>query len=641
MYYSPERMNVNGSQQAETHAFQADVARLLHLMVHSVYSDRDIFLRELISNASDACEKLRYESISRPELASDSTAFSIVLSSDATAQTLTVSDNGIGMGREELEQGLGTIASSGTRAFLDKLTAAGATEAVGAELIGQFGIGFYSAFMVADKVVVRTRRAGAGEAWEWTSNGQGQYTLAPVAPEAAPNHGTAVILHLNSQSTGYLEPATLERVVREHSAAIAIPIELIDSPAAEPRRISLGTALWAKPKSSIKAEEYTEFYRDLAHQFDEPAAIIHWHAEGRHDYTVLAFVPGSRPLDLFDPTRKARGKLYVRRVLVSNETDLLPGWLRFVRIVIDSSDLPLNVSREMIQNSPILATIRKAVASRIVQELTRLAESEPTTYAKVWENFGAVLKEGLYEEPERRDTLFKLVRFCSSTHAAADRTLDEYVKTLRPNQTAIYYLLGADASRLAASPHLEGYRARGIEVLLLPDPVDAFWVATAAGFDGKPFKSITQGAADIAAVPLAEPAKEPTDSGSSAAFATLLAFVKQTLSSEVADVRASDRLSESPACLIAAEAGPDRRLQHILAMNGQSLPVVKPVLELNPSHSIVNAIAKRFQGDADKALVEDAAWLLLEEARIMDGEQPTNAASFAARLRRVLDRALN
>jgi molecular chaperone HtpG len=630
---------VSGTEHAQTHAFQADVARLLHLMVHSVYSDRDIFLRELISNAADACEKLRYESIPHPELASDSAGFSIVIAIDPDARTVTVTDNGIGMGRDELEQGLGTIASSGTRAFLERMTVSGAAENSGSELIGQFGIGFYSAFMVADRVVVKTRRAGTGAAYEWASEGKGEYSVAALALDQAPAHGTAVTVHLNSEAGAYLEPAHVERTVREHSAAVAIPIEMIDKTGAEPRRISPGTALWAKAKSAVTADEYAEFYRDLSHQFDAPALTVHWHAEGRHDYTVLAFVPGSRPLDLFDPARKGRGKLYVRRVLVSADTDLLPGWLRFVRIVIDSTDLPLNVSREMIQESPILATIRKAVATRIVQELGKLAETDAETYGKVWDNFGAVLKEGLYEEPERRDALFKLARFATSTQPV--RTLDDYVKARRPNQTAIYYLLGADAARLAASPQLEGYRARGIEVLLLPDPVDAFWVATAAGFDGKPFKSITQGAADIAAVPLTENAKAPPETAPDAAFATLLAFIKQTLASEVEDVRASDRLSESPACLIAGEAGPDRRLQSILAMNGRPMPVVKPVLELNPSHPIVTAISKRVQTDRDKSLVEDAAWLLLEEARIMDGEQPTDASRFAARLGRILDRALS
>jgi molecular chaperone HtpG len=628
------------TQTEQTHPFQADVARLLHLMVHSVYSDKDIFLRELISNAADACEKLRYESIGRPELNDDSVAFSITIALDPAARTLTIADNGIGMDRGDLEQGLGTIASSGTRAFLEQLTASGDQANAGVEFIGQFGIGFYSAFMVADKVVVSSRRAGSNEAWHWTSDGKGVYALAPLGVEKALPRGTRVVLQLNAAANRYLEPATVERIVREHSAAVAIPIEMIDKPDAAARSLSAGTALWAKPKASISKEEYAEFYHDLAHQFDAPALTIHWHAEGRHDYSVLAFVPGSRPLDLFDPTRKGRGKLYVRRVLVSTETDLLPGWLRFVRIVVDSTDLPLNVSREMIQESPILATIRKAVTSRIVQELSKAAEDDAANYAKIWENFGAVLKEGLYEEPERRDSLFKLARFSTSTHPKVGRTLDEYVKALRPNQTSIYYLLGDEASRLASSPQLEGYRARGIEVLLLPDPVDAFWVSTAAGFDGKPFKSITQGSADIASVPILDSSQPAREAGSSAAIATLLAFVKQTLASEVEDVRVSDRLSESPACLIAGETGPDRRLQRILALNGQSMPVIKPVLELNPAHRLITAIADRFRTDPDKTFVEDAAWLLLEEARIMDGEPPTNAANFAARLGRVLDRAL-
>ena len=299
--------------------------------------------------------------------------------------------------------------------------------------------------------------------------------------------------------------------MREHSGAVAVPIDLIDKPGAEPRRIADGAAIWAKPKSDITPEEYAEFYRSLSGQFDEPALTMHWRAEGRHEYTVLAFIPGSRPFDLFDPARKGRNKLYVRRVLITEDADLLPGWLRFVRLVVDSADLPLNVSREMIQESAVFAAIRKGVTNRIVQELTKLAESEPEKFAKVWEHFGAVIKEGLYEDPERRDAMFKIARFASTTHPDGDRTLADYVGALRENQTAIYYLTGDDAKRLAASPQLEGFRARDVEVLLLSDPVDAFWVSTAAGFDGKPFKSVSQGAADIKSIALDEGAPPPAE----------------------------------------------------------------------------------------------------------------------------------
>ena len=634
---------------ATSHAFQADVSRLLHLMVHSIYSERDIFLRELISNAADACEKLRYEALANPALMSEAPlAITIVL--DKGAGTLSVEDTGIGMSRADLETALGTIASSGTRAFLDKIgrktpsedetEAEGGGGASAADLIGQFGIGFYSAFMVADRVVVETRRAGEAEAWRWESDGKGAYTIAPLPTGDAPAHGSRVILHLNDASKNYLEPWAVERVVREHSGAVATPIALKDAPDAEARALTDGAALWTKPKSAITPEQYTEFYRTLGAQFDEPALTIHWRAEGRYEYTALAFVPGSRPLDLFDPARKGRTKLYVRRVLISDDADMLPGFLRFVRLVVDSADLPLNVSREMIQESAVFSAIKRGVANRVVQELVRCAANEPETYAKIWASFGPVLKEGLYENPERRDDLFKLARFTTLDHRDAPISLADYVAALRPNQTAIYFLAGDDVKRLAASPQLEGFRQRGIDVLLLPDPVDAFWTSTAVGYDGKPFKSVTQGAADIKIVPVKEGAETPEAAAPDAAVATLLAFMKQTLEGAVADVRPSDRLFESAACLVAPDDGPDRRLERMLAEHGRlDAGLSKPLLEGNPNHPLVKALAKRFGADEDRGLVEDAAWLLHDEARLMDGETLSEPAAFAARLTRVLEKA--
>jgi molecular chaperone HtpG len=621
----------------ETRSFQADVSRLLDLMVHSVYSEREIFIRELVSNAADACEKLRYEAIAVHDLIADGAPFTIRILLDKEAGTLSVEDNGIGMTRSDLDAALGTIASSGTKAFLDKIGSEAAAESK--NLIGQFGIGFYSAFMVADKVVVATRRAGADEAWLWESDGKGSYAVSPLDLAGAPARGTRVTLHMNEGSKDFLETYRIESLIKQHSGAVAVPIELVEKPGDEPRRVTDGAALWAKPKADVKPEDYTEFYRSLAGQYDEPALTIHWRAEGRHEYNVLAFVPGSKPFDLFDPQRKGRTKLYVRRVLITDEADLLPGWLRFVRAVVDTADLPLNVSREMVQQSPVFAAIRKGVTNRVVSELSKFSEQEKEKFATLWENFGAVLKEGLYEDPERRDPLFKMARFATSTHPEGGRSLADYVAALRPNQTAIYYLLGDDAKRLGTSPQLEGFRARGIEVLLLADPVDAFWVSNAVGFEGKPFKSVTQGAADIKLVPLADGADAPKTEDVGPKVATLLAYMKQTLAEAVEDVRASDRLSESPACLIAPEFGPDRRLEKILAQHGKLGTASKPVLEVNPTHPLVAALAEKFAGAADKAIVEDSAWLLHDEARIMDGEMPADAAAFAARLRRVMERA--
>ncbi len=617
-------------------------------MVHSVYSDRDIFLRELLSNAADACEKLRYEALADPSLAK--APFKIAIRLDKEAGILTIEDNGIGMTREDLAESLGTIARSGTRAFLDRIGAkpeqgvenegdeAGTSVATGpkVDLIGQFGIGFYSAFMVADRVEVFSRRAGSSEAFLWSSDGKGAFSIAPLQLDQAPDHGTRVVLHLNEGSKEYLEPYRLEQIVREHSSALTAPIAIVESPGAEPRQLSDGQALWTKPKSAITTQDYTEFYHNLSGQFDEPALTVHWRAEGRHEYTVLAFIPSLRPLDLFDPSRQGGAKLYVRHVLITDDAKILPRWLRFVRLLVDSADLPLNVSREMIQESPVFNAIKQGVSNRILQELTKLSENDPAKFAEIWGHFGSVLKEGIYEGPEKRDALLNISRFATSTHPEGARALKDYVAGMRENQTAIYHLLGDDLKRLAASPQLEGFRARGVEVLLLPDPVDAFWVTPAIGFDGKPFKSVTQGAADIKLIPLLEgSADEAADEASTAKLATLFALMKQVLESAVEDVRASDRLAQSPACLIAPDRGPDRRLEQLLAEHGQLGAATKPVLEVNPKHPLIQALGALI-GASDKQKIEDITWLIFDEARVMEGEQPSNAPDFATRLTRVL-----
>ena len=614
---------------ASSHGFTADVARLLQLMAHSVYSERDVFLRELVANAADACEKLRHEALSDASLAEKAGAPLVTIGLDKEKRLLTVTDNGVGMDEAELVSALGTIANSGTRAFLDRLGSE-KTEGLAQSLIGQFGVGFYSVFMVADKVEVATRRAGSDKAWLWTSEGKGTYTIEPVELEAAPAPavGTRVTLHLNAESDEFLESWRVERVLKEHSGAVAIPIDLIGAPGEEPRRISDGQALWTKSKSEITPEEYTDFYHQLSGQFDEPALTIHWRAEGRTEYTVLAFIPGARPLDLFDPLRKSRAKLYVRRVLISKEIDLLPAWLRFVRLVVDSADIPLNVSREMAQKSPLIGQIGKAITTRIAQEISKLAENEPEKFAQLWKNFGAVVKEGLHEDPSRRDEIFKIARFASTRAPEQARTLKDYVGDRRENQTAIYYLLGDDRKRLASSPQLEEFLARDVEVLLLEDPVDAFWVTSCVGYEGKPFKSVTQGAADLSLVPLKEGETAPEAPEAASEVAALATRLKETLKEHVEDVRLSSRLRDSAVCLIAPEHGLDRRLAKLLAEHGESGALGKPVLEINPRHAAILALAK--VGDGEEA--SDGAFMLLDLARIADGEPPLDAAAFARRL---------
>ena len=628
-------MTVADENRQESRAFDADVARLLHLIVHSVYSDKEVFLRELISNAADACEKLRYEAIAHPELLGDDPSLRITLSIDADKKCLSLEDNGIGMSRDELVQGLGTIAHSGTKAFMDRIEAAQAGE--GASLIGQFGVGFYSAFMVADHVDVFSRRAGAEEAWQWSSDGKGTFSVAPVPLESAPHRGTRVVVHLAEEAKDYLERFRLERMVRAQSGHVPVPIAVVEKPGEKPFELVDGAALWAKPKSEISTADYTDFYRSLTGHLDEPDLTVHFRAEGRHEYTVLAFVPGSRPFDLFDLDRKGRIKLYVKRVFITDEAEILPRYLRFVRGLVDSTDLPLNLSREMIQESPILMAIRKAVTSRMLTELEKLADKEPAAYAKIWDNFGAVLKEGIYEDVERRDALLALSRFKTSASAGAWRSLKDYVASLKENQTAIYYVAGDDIARLEASPHLEGFRARGVEVLLLTDPVDSFWVTSGASFEGKAFKSVTQGTADLTLIPRID-AKEEPPSQTDEAVTNFVAFIKETLGEAVSDVRASDRLTDSPVCLVAPETGLDRQLEKLLAGAGRLKVTAKPILEINPRHAIVVALASL--GEDDLAFKQDAAHLLFDEARVLEGERPADARMFSDRLGRLLTRSL-
>ncbi|MBY3095942.1 molecular chaperone HtpG [Rhizobium laguerreae] len=627
-------MTKTAEQTAESHVFEADVARLLHMMVHSVYSDRDVFLRELISNAADACEKLRYEAIETPSLLGADAENRITLTLDEESRQLVVEDNGIGMSRDEMIEALGTIARSGTRAFMERIEASKAAE--GAQLIGQFGVGFYSCFMVAERVDVVSRRAGTQEAWTWTSDGKGSYSVSPATSlTEAPSRGTRIVLHLMDDAKQYTSRWTVERIVKEQSGHVPVAIRLVEKPSKEPVQITDGTALWTKPKSDVSKEEYTDFYRGVSGQYDEPALTVHFRAEGRQEYTALAFIPGTQPFDMFDPERKGRMKLYVKRVFITDDADLLPTYLRFVRGLVDTADLPLNVSREMIQESPILTAIRKGITSRIVTAIEKLAESDAEAFLKFWENFGPVLKEGIYEDFERRAQLLTLARFRTSASNEGYRSLADYVKDAKEGQNAIYYLAGGSLDQLKASPQLEGFRARGIEVLLLTDSIDSFWTMNAPDYEGKAFKSITQGAADLAQ--FAKLDGQTMQEGDNDSAATFLAFAKEKLADQIADVRASDRLTESAVCLVASEDGYDRQMEKILRNAGRLQDAAKPILEINLLHPLIKAIAS-VEGDA--SYQEDAAFLLLDQARILDGDRPADPRRFAERLARVFQRSV-
>jgi molecular chaperone HtpG len=632
---SHDAETVTPTQTPQTHPFQAEVAELLRLMVNAVYSEADVFLRELISNASDACDRLRYEAIAKPDLLEAGGALAIRIAPDAKAGTLTVADTGIGMDRQELIDNLGTVARSGTRAFVQRLSEA----KDGAGLIGQFGVGFYSAFMVADRIEVTSRRAGAPEAWAWRSTGSAEFEIAPADADAAARvaRGTEIVLHLKDDAKRYLEAHEIERVVSTYSDHIQFPIELTTADA-EPRQINAASALWQRSKSELTPEDYKQAYRSLTGGFDEPAMTLHYKAEGRQSYAVLLFAPSTPPFDLFDPARKGRAKLYVRRVYITDDADLLPSYLRFVRGVVDSDDLPLNISREMLQNNPQVAQMRKAIAGRVIGEMESLATNEADAYAKAWEAFGRVIKEGIYEDPDRRDRLLAMSRF--ATTAGAARSLKEYVADLKPNQTDIYYLVGESAERLKSNPKLEAARARGIEVLLLTDPVDAFWTALPLGFDGKPLKSLSQGEVDFGLVPKLEPDAKP-DAGAppeEVDDAAVIAAAKAALGERVSDVRASQRLTDSAACLVAGGAGPDRELDRLLARH-KGAAGVKPILELNMRHPLVTALGRAGK-DTRAEDANDLAALLFDQACILDGEVPEDPAAFATRLNRLVVRGL-
>jgi molecular chaperone HtpG len=621
-----------GQMSEERLAFQAEVSRLLKLMVHSVYSEKEIFLRELISNASDACDKLRYEALTKPELAADDPDFKVRVIVDAKAKTIEVADNGIGMSRDELIAELGTIARSGTGAFLDQLTG---DEAKDVTLIGQFGVGFYSVFMVADKVEVVSRKAGDETAWRWASDGAGEFTVAEA--ERA-GRGTSVVVHLAKSEKRWLEPETIRGIVKTYSDHIALPIVLVEGDSETP--VNQASALWTRPKKDITDEQYKEFYHHAGHAFDDPWLTVHYKVEGKIEYAVLLFVPSATPFDLFDPTRKNRVKLYVRRVFITDDCqELLPPYLRFLRGVVDSEDLPLNLSREMLQSSPVLARLKTAITRRVLGELKKQAEKAPDDYARFWDNFGAVLKEGIYEDEARRDELLALARF-HSTAGEETTSLAAYLERAKEGQEAIYYISGDDLDGLRQSPQLEGYRARGIEVLLLTDAVDSFWLTAVDAFAEKPFRSVTRGAADLSEIEPEKTDEASDDDLREADIATVIAALKQNLGEAVKDVRASERLTDSAVCLVADEGDLDMHLERLLKAQQQLDFAASRILEINPRHQLIRALAERLKAQGGADAVGDIAQLLLDQARIVEGETLPDAAAFSRRLSAVLAKGL-
>src|SRR6266404_4267542 len=575
--------------KAETRSFQAEVSRLLDIVAHSLYSEKEIFLRELISNASDACDRLRYAALTEPALAEGDANYRVVLTPVKSSRTLTVADNGIGMNHDELVENLGTIARSGTAAFVKELSGEAKPDM---SLIGQFGVGFYSAFMVADRVEVLSRKAGEAEGWRWVSDGQGSFTVEP-----APNvpRGVRITLHMREGDDEFLEPQRLRQIVKTYSDHIALPIVLAEGNKEE--TINTASALWTRPRAEITPEQYKEFYHHVGHGFDEPWLTVHARAEGVLEYTYLLFVPSQKPFDLFDPERKPRLKLYVRRVFITDEgTELLPAYLRFIKGIVDSEDLPLNVSREMLQSNPMVTRIRQQLTRRVLSELGKKATEAPEEYAKFWDNFGAVLKEGLYEDRDQRDTLLELARFRSTTRDELV-SLDEYVAAMKPGQEAIYTITGDNLDLVKKSPQLEGFRARGVEVLLMTDPIDEFWVSAIGTYKEKPFKSATRGGVDLDKITPAEERKE-NEPEPPAKLASLIAIFKLALGDAVKDVRSSERLTDSAVCLIADEGDMDMHLERLLKQHRQLDTASKRILELNPRHKLIERLPARARAAA-------------------------------------------
>ena len=618
--------------ETKTFKFQTEVGKLLDIVASSMYSNTEIFLRELISNASDACDKLRYKAIEKPQLIKDDAEFKIKISLNKKDKILSVEDNGVGINDKELVETLGTIAKSGTSAFLENAKKNKNDEDMG--LIGQFGVGFYSAFMVADKVEVVTKKAGEKQAWKWTSDGKGEFSIEKTEKE---NRGTCVTLHIKKDAKEFLEEERVKHIVATYSDHIGFPIMLDDE------TINAASAIWTRPAKEITQEQHNEFYRHSTRAFDEPWMIMHNHAEGVIEYTNLLYIPSAKPFDLYEPERKSQIKLYVNRVFIAEDAKgLFPAYLRFVRGVVDSPDLSLNVSREMLQNDPKLAKIKNGLTKRVITELKKKVEKKPEEYTQFWTNFGAVLKEGLVEDASVRDKLLEICRFDSSNDEKLV-SLAEYVARMKTGQNAIYYITGEDKEKIQNSPHLEGFKAKGIEVLLLSDSVDDFWIQHIPEFDGKIFKSITRGAADLDEIKEDKKNKKDEDKQSKPpALDELIAAIKIELGESVKDVRTSKRLTDSPVCLIADDGDMDVNMERLLKQHGQLKGGAPRVLEINPTHSVIKKLAKRAK-DKDVGqdkMLKDAAHLLLDQARIAEGEVPNNPAEFGKRLNTVLAEVL-
>lgn len=611
---------------SESHVFSAEISKVLQLMIHSLYTNKDIFLRELISNASDACDKLRYEASQQDGLMEGGEALKITMSADEKAKTITIADTGIGMNREDLIANLGTIARSGTQEFFNALTGDSQKD-VG--LIGQFGVGFYSSFMIADRVIVRSRKAGDTQSWRWESDGLGSFTVVECDDHP---RGTSITLHIKNEAKEYLDRFKLKFIAQTYSDHISFPIELIGEDG-EIEPINEASAIWTRAKSDITDEQYQAFYRHVSHSPDKPYLTLHTKAEGTIEYTSLLFIPSMKPFDLYHPERRRRVKLYVKRVYITDEgVDLVPAYLRFLRGVIDSPDLPLNISRETLQANPALRKIREGVTKKVLADLSKQAKKDEAAYHEFWMNFGPVLKEGLCESDAPRDKIMDVCRF-ASTHGDALVSLEDYIGRMKEGQEAIYFLNADSLENARRSPQLEGFSKHGIEVLLLTDHVDDFWIGLNPKFKDKPLRSVLRSGADLESFGKkddAKPESEKTENTNQTE--ALIVKLKAIYGDQVRDVRTTAKLEESPVCLAVGEGDMDPRMERFL-MEHKQLPKGMPkILEINPTHPIIASMAAKLES----AAFEDRAWLLLDQARLQEGEPIPDAAAFARRMNAVL-----
>ena len=629
---------------AKQHDFEADTGKILDIVINSLYSEKEIFLRELISNASDALDKRRYMAATDQSLQSE-TGYAIHIVVDEKAKTLTISDNGVGMDDADMASALGTIARSGSKAFIEQIQAETSSDKKSKDafsLIGQFGVGFYSAFMVADKIDVISRKAGDEKAWHWSSDGKTGYSLDGAKRAQA---GTDITLHLKKGEKDFLDETRIGYLVRKYSDHLGYAVNWQPPKVDEPRQLNTGSAIWTRAKKDISEEDYTQFYRQIGAVYDEPFMTLHNSTEGMLNYTSLLFVPTSRPFDLFNPDRKSRMSLYINRVFITDECeDIVPPWLRFIRGVIDTPDMDLNVSREMLQKNPSVQKIGKALIKRILGELKKKKEKDPEAYEAFWDQFGMVLKEGLYEDIESRDKILEICLF-RSARSGTLISLADYVAAMPDTQDKIYTLSAENAEQAETSPHLEGFRARDIDVLLMTDPVDEFWMQAVTEFEGKAFASATRGISDLDKVAPksdSEKAEEiPDDDARNQEFASLITKVKATLGEDVKEVRLSKTLTDSPVCLVADEEGMDIQMERLMKAHNKDFAGSPRILEINPDHKLIKGMASQIEANGDPALLDDAAKMLLDQAQILEGRPPASLTEFAKRMTRLMERGLS